>query len=100
MTYLGILGVEFWKTTVIFEISTLKFVENESLTHIVNFGTGSTFSKGPGSALSESPGPGPGSLYKVCPWHTRNEQNILGINPNIVTNLCLEFDLQYIWWEI
>ena len=32
------------------------------------FCIGSTFSKSPGSAFSEgpSPGPGPGSLYKVC----------------------------------
>ena len=39
-----------------FEISTLKFVKNESLTHTVN----------PESAFSEGPGPGPGQLYKVC----------------------------------
>ena len=47
-------------TAAIFEISILKFVENESLTHTVNFSIGSAFSKGPGSALSEGPGPGPG----------------------------------------
>ena len=39
----------FWgiisKTIVIFEISTLEFVKNESLTHTVNFGVGSAFSK-------------------------------------------------------
>ena len=66
MPYLGIFGVEFWKTIVIFEISTLKFVKNESFTHIVNFGIGYAFSKGPGSAFSESPDPdpGPGPLYK------------------------------------
>ena len=46
------------KTIVIFEISTLKFVQNESLTHTVNFGIESAFSKGPG--------PGPGLLYQVC----------------------------------
>ena len=50
----------FWarilKNIVIFEISTLKFVKNESLTHTVNFGIGFAFSEGPG----------PGSLYKVC----------------------------------
>ena len=49
------------KIFVIFEISTLKFVKYESLTHTVNFGIGSAFSEGP------DPGPGPGTLYKVCP---------------------------------
>ena len=47
-------------------MSTLKFVENESLTHAVNFGIGFAFSKGPRSAFSEGPGPGP--LYEVCPF--------------------------------
>ena len=47
-----------------FEISTLKFVQNESLTHTVNFGIGSAFSKGLGSAFSEGPSPGPGLLDK------------------------------------
>ena len=60
----------FWarilKTTVIFEISTLKFVENESLTHAVHFGIGFAFSKRPRSAFSEGPDPGP--LYKVSPF--------------------------------
>ena len=61
----------FWdriEAIVIFEISTLKFVINETLFHTVNFGIGSAFSKGPGSALSEGPAraPGPGLLYKVC----------------------------------
>ena len=32
----------------------------------MNFGIGSAFSKGLGSAFSEGPGPGP--LYKVCPY--------------------------------
>ena len=62
--YLGILGLESEKTIGIFEISTLKCVTSESLTHTVNFGVGPAFSKGPGSAFSEGPGPGP--LYKVC----------------------------------
>ena len=60
----------FWarilKNIVIFEISTLKFVKNESLIQTVNFSIGSTFSKGPGSAFSEGPGLGSGPLYKVC----------------------------------
>ena len=59
-------GLEFLKTIVIFEISTLKFVKNESLTHTVNFCIGSAFSKGQGSTFSEGPGSGPGPLYKVC----------------------------------
>ena len=49
------------------EISTLKFVKNESSTHTVNFGIGSAFSKDPGSGFSEGPGPGLGPLYRVCP---------------------------------
>ena len=39
--------------------------KNESLTHKVNFGIGSAFSKGPGSSLSKGTGPDPGPLYKV-----------------------------------
>ena len=62
MPYLGIFGLEFQKTIIIFEISTLEFVKNESLTHTMNFGIGSAFSKGPMSAFSEGPGP----LYKAC----------------------------------
>ena len=64
--YLGIFGPEFLKTIVIFEISTLEFVKDESVTHTTTFGIGSTFSKGLGSAFSEGPGPGPALLYKVC----------------------------------
>ena len=51
---------------VIFEISTLKFVKNESLNNTVNFGIGSAFSNGPWSAFSEGRSPGPGPFYKVC----------------------------------
>ena len=51
----------FWarilKTIVIFEISTLKFVKNGSLTQTVNFDVGSAFSKGPG--------PDPSPIHKV-----------------------------------
>ena len=43
-----------------------KIVENESLTHTVNFGIGSAFSEGLGSAFSEGPGRGPALPYKVC----------------------------------
>ena len=53
----------FWarisKSIVIFEISTLEFVKNESLTQKVNFGIGSAFAKGLG--------PGLGPFYNVCP---------------------------------
>ena len=59
MPYLGIFDLELKKTIVIFEISTLEFVKNESLTQKVNFGIGSAFSKGLG--------PGLGPLYNVCP---------------------------------
>ena len=45
MTYLGSFGIEFRKTIIIFEISTLEFVKNESLTHTVNFAIGSAFLK-------------------------------------------------------
>ena len=62
MPYLSIFGPEFQKTIVIFEISTLEFVKNESLTHTINFGIGSAVSKDPMSAFSE--GPGPGALYE------------------------------------
>ena len=58
MTYLGSFGREFRKTIIIFEISTLEFVKNESLTHTVNFTIGSAFSKGLGLC--------PDPLYKVC----------------------------------
>ena len=56
------LGKNLKKTIVIFEISTLKFVTNDSLTHRVNFSMGFAFSKGPGSAFSEGPGPDSGPL--------------------------------------
>ena len=45
MLYLGTLRLEFKKVIVIVEISTLKFVKNEFLTHTVNFGVEFTFSK-------------------------------------------------------
>ena len=61
------LGKNFKRSIVIFEISTLKFFKNESLTHTVNCSVGSVFSKGTGSAFSEGPGPGSGLglFYKV-----------------------------------
>ena len=54
MTNLDIFALEFENNIVIFEISTLEFLNNEFLIHTVNFGIGSAF--------SQDPGP----LYKVC----------------------------------
>ena len=65
MPDLRIFRLEFPKTIVIFEISILKFVISESLTHTVNFGIDSAFTKGLESAFSEGPGPRPGPFYKV-----------------------------------
>ena len=58
MPYLGIFGLEFKSNIVIFEISTLKFVKNDFLTHTVS----SYNEEGPESAFSQGPGP----LCKVC----------------------------------
>ena len=56
------------KMTVEFEkpiISTLEFLRNVSLTHTVNFGIKSTFSKGLETGFAEGVDPGPGLLYKI-----------------------------------
>ena len=70
--FLGIFGLEFENNIVILEISTLEIVKYESLTNTVNFGIGSAFSKGPGSAFSEVLGPGPGPVgfvkYAILTW--------------------------------
>ena len=55
MPDLNILELKVLKTIFIFELSTLKFVKYESLTHTVNFGIRSAFSKGPGSAFPKGP---------------------------------------------
>ena len=68
MLYFGIFGLECKNVILIFEIITVKFVKIESLTHAVNFGIGSAFSKSPGSAFSDGSGRGPGPLYEV--WHS------------------------------
>ena len=65
-SYLGIVWLEFQKTSVAFEISSLAFVKNEFFTHRVNFITGPIFSKGPGSTFSQGLGRGPCSFYNVC----------------------------------
>ena len=54
---------------VIFTISTLLFTKNHFLTIIVNFGIGSVFSKGPGSAFTEGLVTGPGLFYKIYLAH-------------------------------
>ena len=50
MPYLDVFGLEFQKTIVIFEISTLEFAKNEFLNQTVNFDKGSA--KGLGSVFS------------------------------------------------
>ena len=45
MPYLGTFGLEYEKAIVISEISTLKFLKNESFPHIVNVGMGPLFLK-------------------------------------------------------
>ena len=84
MHYLGIFGLYFLKTIVLFEISALKFIIIESLTHTVNFSIGSAFSKGLGSTFSEGSSPVPGPLYKVCPFW------LMGKLPNFVETFILD----------
>ena len=62
MSCFEIFGLGFEIIIVIFEVSTLKFIKNELLTIIINFGIVSAFPKDPGSTFSE----GLGFLYKVC----------------------------------
>ena len=62
---LSIFGQEFGKSIAFFEISILTFLKNEFLTNTVNFGIGSAFSKGPGSAFFDCPDPG--QFYKAYP---------------------------------
>ena len=63
---MGVFGLEFEKIIVVFEISALEFTKNEFLTIIVNFGTVSAFSLGPGSTFSEYLGPSLGPLKKYA----------------------------------
>ena len=58
MRYFGVFGLEFSKTIVIFEISTLIFVKNEFLTDTVNFDIRSAFCIGSLSAFYLDPGSG------------------------------------------
>ena len=44
----------------------LLFLKSTPVTQTLNFGIGSAFSKGPGSAFSEDPDLCSGPLYKVC----------------------------------
>ena len=66
------LGWNLQKTIVAFEVSTLEFVKNEFLTHTVNFGIASAFSKGPGSTFSEDPC----TLCKVCRFSEEVNSNL------------------------
>ena len=62
LSYLENFGLEIEKTIVIFEISTHKFIKNDFLTNIVNFGIEITFYKGLESPFSGGSCP----LCKVC----------------------------------
>ena len=53
MPYLGFFGLEFVVTV---KISTHKFFKSKLLTHMVNSGIGSTFSKDPEFGFSEGQG--------------------------------------------
>ena len=62
----GYFGLEFEKTLVLFEVSTLQFIKIEILTIIVHFDRELCFSKGPRSAFSESLSPDLRLLFEVC----------------------------------
>ena len=78
-----------------FEISTLRFVKNEFLTHTVNFIIGFAFSQGSGSTFSQGPVSGPGPLYKVCPISVvpvpPPAVNPNNFNKEVVFNNCVPF---------
>ena len=57
----------FW-ASVISKVSNVECVKNESLSHTVYFGIGSTFSKIPGSTFFKGQGSGPRLHFKVCPF--------------------------------
>ena len=79
MPFWAIFELEFYETTVVFKISTLKFVILEFLSHTVNISIGSAFSKGPGSDFSEGPDPGLGSFYRVWPVSLRTSFSLLKV---------------------
>ena len=64
------------KNIVLFEVSTLEFIKNEFLTRRMNFGIGSSFSKGPESTFLKGAGPGPCPLCKVCQFFQKNFKRI------------------------
>ena len=66
--YLDIFGLKVWNALVIFEISTLKFIQKRVFNSYSEFWNRSAFSKVSGSTFSEGPGPAWDLLYKVCPW--------------------------------
>ena len=57
MPYLGILSLNFKKLLSYLKLAPSNLSKNEFLTHAATFGTGTTFSKDPGSAFSQGPGP-------------------------------------------
>lgn len=54
------------KIIVLLEINTFKFIKNDFLTNIVNFGIGFPFSNCQRSVFSKGSGLGLDQLYKVC----------------------------------
>ena len=73
MPCLGSFELKFKKAIVIFEISTLKFVKNVSLTHTVNFGIGSTFLKVRGQPFRKAWGRGRFRFTKCAENNNANE---------------------------
>ena len=63
---LGIFRLEFEKDVLVFEISTLDFVENEFLDTTVYFSIGSNFWEMSRISFFGGSGPGQSPLYKVC----------------------------------
>ena len=67
MLYFGFFGLEFENNIVIFKIGSSKFSKTNLLTHTVNFGKGSAFSKCLRSAFTQCLVPAPCEIYKVYP---------------------------------
>ena len=67
LTKSGTFQTKFKHTTVIFEMSTMKFLKCKSLINSANFDIGSDSPKDSGSTLSEDLDPSTGPLYEV--WH-------------------------------
>ena len=67
MSYLGIFGLGFENAIFIFEINAPKYLKHEFLTDRVNFGIGSTFSKGLWSVAFLGSWSGFGSILQSMP---------------------------------